>query len=67
MRELQEWHFASMISIWPAFNVLRPQLCGNGGQGYLIQTERGQLAHQLFVDRSVPGPAYIHFYDATHP
>jgi len=67
MRELQEMGIRVMISIWPAFNVLSRNFAEMAARGYLIQTERGQLAHQLFVDRSVPGPAYIHYYDATHP
>ncbi|MBN1541358.1 glycoside hydrolase family 31 protein [candidate division KSB1 bacterium] len=67
MRELDEMGIRVMISIWPAFNVLSRNYAEMAAKGYLIQTERGQLAHQLFVDRSVPGPAYIHYYDATHP
>jgi alpha-D-xyloside xylohydrolase len=67
IRELGEMGIKTIVSVWPSINRASDTFEEMEQKGYLIRTERGQPAHQIFIDRYPDGPVYIHYYDATFP
>jgi alpha-D-xyloside xylohydrolase len=56
-----------MVSIWPTVNPLSRNFKDMRRRGLLIRSKHGVQPQMISIDHRPEGPAYLHYYDATHP
>ena len=67
VRELKEMGVELMVSVWPTVSPLSENYAAMRELGLLVNGEQGIDAFQVFIDNEINGPAYLAYYDATHP
>jgi alpha-D-xyloside xylohydrolase len=67
MRELEDLNVKLMVSVWPTVSPLSENYATLRERGLLVNSEYGIDAFQVFIDNDINGPAYLAYYDATHP
>lgn len=67
VRELEDMGVKLMVSVWPTVSPLSENYAMMRERGLLVNSEYGIDAFQVFLDNDIHGPAYLAYYDATHP
>jgi alpha-D-xyloside xylohydrolase len=67
VQELEDMGVKLMVSVWPTVSPISENYLTMRERGFLVNSEYGVDAFQVFIDNGINGPAYLSYYDATHP
>jgi alpha-D-xyloside xylohydrolase len=67
VRELEDMGVKLMVSVWPTVSPISENYPTLHDRGLLVNSEYGIDTFQVFIDNGINGPAYLSYYDATHP
>jgi alpha-D-xyloside xylohydrolase len=67
VKELESIGVKLMVSVWPSVNPESVNFTEMKNRGFLVNTERGVLAHSVFLDVDSPAAVYLAYFDPTNP
>ncbi len=65
--ELRGYGIELAVSVWPTVNPNAASWDELESNGWLVQTERGEIAQHRFIDARDPGKVFVQYVDSTHP